>query len=103
MKTLEKTVYKSVLLKNNILKIDPTLVVELKNVKVNGAPFGCTGFITNPQNEKIVYVSTDHNHGLRMNNALYRTAQHTKDYTGGHNNFSSYDDLAQNIVKLIKK
>lgn len=31
---------------------------------------------------------------------LYRTAQHTKDYTGGHNNYTSVEDLSSAISNL---
>ncbi len=34
---------------------------------------------------------------------LYRTAKHDKDYTGGSNNFSSINDLIENINKLFER
>lgn len=90
-------------LRNQILALNPDAVVTLKNVRVNGALFGCNGFVSTPDGSKHVYVCTDHNHGLSYNKALYRTAKHTKDYTGGSNNFSNYDGLAQSVVELLKK
>lgn len=88
-------------LKNQILAIDPTLTVSLRNILVNGAKFGCSGFITDPKTGKHVYVNTDHNHHTNTR-AYYRTARDTKDYTGGPNNFASYDDVAQAAVNLLK-
>lgn len=90
----------AVKLKNQILAIDPTLKVELKNIRVNSKPYGCSGFVTN-ESGSIVYVSTDHNGGQRYNDALYRTAKSTKDYTGGHNCFSNYENLARSVVGLL--
>lgn len=92
----------AVKLRNQILAIDPTLEVSLKNVAVNGVKMGCTGFITDPRTGRHVYVCTDNNHGL-VKDALYRTAQHTRDYTGGMNNFAKYDELAVKAVELLKK
>jgi hypothetical protein len=89
-------------LKNRILAIDPTLVVELRNIRVNGVLFGCSGFITDPATNRIVYVNTDHNHGTRWNQPYYRTAKSTRDYTGGQNHFTTYDKLAALAVALVK-
>jgi len=89
-------------LKNQILAIDSTLAVKLRNVTVNGAKFGCTGFVTDMQSGRVVYVNTDHNHHINTQ-ALYRTARDSKDYTGGPNNFASYDELAAAVVALVTK
>lgn len=94
--------YTSQKLRNDLRKLDPNLKVEVKPVKVNAAVFGCSGFVTNPANGAIVYVSTDHNHGTMYDKALYRTAKSTRDYTGGRNNTCSYADLAQNVVRLLR-
>lgn len=88
-------------LRNQITAIDPVLIVSLKNVRVNGALFGCSGFITDPRTGKHVYVNTDHNHHMNTR-ALFRTAKDTKDYTGGHNNFATYDLVAESAVYLLK-
>lgn len=89
-------------LKNQILAIDSVLIVTLRNVTVNGAKFGCSGFITDPRTGKHVYVNTDHNHHTNTR-AFYRTARDTKDYTGGQNHFASYEDVAQAAVNLLTK
>lgn len=87
-------------LRNQILALNPNAVVALKNVRVNGALFGCTGFVSTPDGSRHVYVSTDHNHGTNRK-AMYRTAKHIKDYTGGSNRFAEYDNVAQAVVGLL--
>lgn len=47
-----------------------------------------SGFFTNPEGTKTVYVSL--NDG--MHDILYRTAEHAKDYTGGSNNTAGMDE-----------
>lgn len=84
--------------KNAINKLIPGLQVELSNSRVNGQLRGCSGFVTNPANGRIAYLSTDTGHS---GEALYRTAAHTKDYTGGRNNFCHPDELANNVCSLI--
>ncbi len=89
-------------LRNQITAIDSTLAVNLRNVSVNGVKFGCIGFIVDKRTGRTVYVSTDHNH-FTNTTALYRTARDSTDFTGGPNNFASYDDLAQAAVSLLTK
>lgn len=89
-------------LRNRLLALCPDLVVSLRNVRVNGALFGCSGFVTDPKTGRIVYVCTDHNHGISYNKALYRTARHDKDFTGGHNHFASYDELPVKVIQLLE-
>lgn len=89
-------------LKNQLKAIDPNLEFHLKNVSVNGMKMGCSGFVVDPKSNKIVYIDTDHNHGMNMDNALYRTAEHLKDYTGGRNHSSSYAELPQAVVDLLR-
>jgi hypothetical protein len=88
-------------LKNQILAIDSTLEVKLRNIAVNGAKFGCSGFITDTRTGRHVYVNTDHNHHMNRD-AYYRTARDTADYRGGMNHTASYDELASAAVALLK-
>jgi len=90
----------AVKLRNQLHNIHPGLRVELKNVRINGVLQGCSGFVTDPRTGNVVYVSTDRNHGT-VHNALYRTAKDTRDFTGGHNNFADWDDLAEKVVALL--
>jgi hypothetical protein len=86
-------------LKNQLVKIDPDLKVELKNVRINGQLHGCSGFVTNPDTKKIAYISTD----TLPDMALYRTAEHTRDFRGGKNEYASHTKLPQAVVNLLKK
>lgn len=89
-------------LRNQILAINTGLTVQLKNIAINGTKMGCSGFITDPGTNKAVYINTDHNHGTSHNEAYFRVAQNTRDYRGGINHFSSYDELAEAAVSLLK-
>lgn len=90
----------AVKLRNQIHAIDPKLTVDLKNIRVNGAPQGCSGFVSDGHGH-YVYVSADRNHGTNTD-ALCRTASGPKDYSGGRNHITSYDELAQAAVDLLK-
>lgn len=89
-------------LKNRLLNLNPNLTVALKNVRINGEAMGCTGFVTDNASGKVVYISTDHNH-FTSTQALYRTAQHTEDYTGGRNQYCTYDtdEVAYHVTDLL--
>ena len=95
------TTVSSVKLRNALVRLDPTLTVALRNVRVNGVLFGCTGFITH-SNGRTVYVSTDHNHNT-VREAMYRTAESTRDYTGGRNRWAPMDPeaLARAVIALL--
>jgi hypothetical protein len=91
----------AVKLKNQILAADRNLIVNLRNVTVNGVKFGCSGFIQDPATGRTVYVNTDHNHHTNST-AYYRTAEDMKDYRGGRNHFAEYGELATAAVTLLK-
>lgn len=88
-------------LRNQLYRLRPDLIVKLKNVRVNGVTFGCSGFVTNPDNGRIVYVNTDHNHHT-LTDTMYRLAANHKDYSGGWNRFAEYDQLANHVVSLLE-
>lgn len=87
-------------LKNALKRLDDTLVAKLSNVRINGQLQGCSGFVTDPATGRIVYVSTDVNHGTTRQ-ALYRDAAHDRDYTGGSNRFAEMADLPQAVVERL--
>lgn len=89
-------------LKNALKKIDPDLVFDLRNIRINGQLQGCSGFVTDPSTDKIVYASTDCNHGSSLDHAYIRNAAHTKDCRGGRNRFHSYAELPAAIIKLLR-
>lgn len=89
-------------LKNRLTKLDPELVCHLKNVRVNGQLRGCSGFVVNPHNGRIAFVSTDCYHGDRCPEALYREAESLHDYHGGLNHFCSYAQLPSELVEFLR-
>lgn len=94
----------SVKLRNRLRKVNPDLEIELKNVRINGVLHGASGFVTHPVTKKVVYVSTDVNHGISSDKVLYRNAKHTKDFRGMRNRYTAYDAdiVAEDIVELLE-
>ena len=93
-------------LKNNVIKANEfknlELSFHLKNISRNEIKYGCSGFIKNENNGKIVYVNTDTddtpNFGL-----LYRTAPLLNNYSGhGFNQFGNPDD-EETYFKIIEE
>jgi hypothetical protein len=91
------------------------LVVETKNIRINGQLRGCSGFIQNNDNGKIVYLTTEpisftgntksfEGNGLYGDNnkaIMYRTAKTTKDYTGGVNQWCSLNSFKNCILSAL--
>lgn len=74
---------------------------HLNNISINGSKRGCSGFIKNTINNKIVYVCTETN-ALRENKLLIRYAKSLTDYTGEQNHFAkNKDDLTEIIIRML--
>lgn len=88
-------------LKNRVLK-EGNYAVELKNIDINGRKVGCSGFISNPKNDTVVYINTEKPvyQPLAYRN-LIRYAVNNKDYKGLHNNFVTDDRLVSEIVAML--
>lgn len=86
--------------KNALKRDHPGLVPKLSNIRINGQLQGCSGFITDPATEQVVYISTDVNHGT-SSQALYRVAKHARDFTGGRNHFCDVGDIVACAVGLL--
>lgn len=85
----------------NALKRDfPTLVPHLRNVRINGQTQGCSGFIQNPATGRLVYVTTDLNHGYSKR-AMYRTAKNLRDFTGGMNHNCAFEDIVSESAEFL--
>lgn len=72
-------------------------------INYNRGHFEVSLFVKNATTKKLVYISISdvrHSPNSWYNNILIRTAQHDKDWTGGSNNFTTFPDLKDNIVKL---
>ena len=81
------------------------LTFKLKNITINGAKKGCSGFIINNDNSTVIYVNTE---GITWSNQptkyMYRYAKDDKDYTGYTNRWATgLDNLAKLIVKHIEE
>ncbi len=87
--------------KNDVAKLDPTLVVTGKGITLNGAPKGCSGFISTADGSKHVYFHAEV--GGYNYDAYCRTATSTRDYTGGRNHFAEPGELAYEAVQLLKQ
>lgn len=91
-------------LRNELKRIKPEgLEFHIKNISHDGYnKLGCSGFIKNNDNGKIVYVNTE-NTGYEpiKDKNLYREAKSLKDYTGGRNFFAENKDLAKSIMSLL--
>lgn len=89
-------------LRNRLKQLDPELVCHLKNIRVNGQLQGCSGFVVNPRNQQVAYVNTDANHGSRLDEAFYRTAENVHDYRGGRNHHCRYHELPRELVEFLR-
>lgn len=79
-----------------------------RNDIINGQKVGCTGFVTNPDTGKVIFISTGDARFLPdwINGHLYREAKCFGDYGGSHSNnkFSEgYEAtaLAEAVVKEL--
>lgn len=64
-----------------------------------------SAFVEDPKTNKYVYVSCeyqDEDDTRWGNHVLYRTAKSLTDYTGGRNNFTSFDSLGESIHRLLE-
>ena len=78
-------------------RFTPAHAVALKNIRVNADVRGCSGFIS--LHGVHVYVNTEKCGALGY---MYRTAAHTKDYTGGVNRWAKdLDGLARGVNELL--
>ena len=92
-------------LKNAINKQcgDMPLQFTLKNITINGAKRGCSGFVRNLDNNTVVYIDTEEP-CLSNLHYMYRYANNEKDYTGYHNRWAnSLEELAKATIDLLKK
>lgn len=87
-------------IKNRLKKVAPHIEPHLSDVEINGHVHGCSGFLRNPETGKVVYISTDLNHGTNRQ-AMYRTAEHLRDFTGGRNHFCDFGQITERAVELL--
>lgn len=91
-------------LKNRFKKVG-NYEYYLKNININGVKRGCDGFIRNPENGKIVYLTTEYVCGNcykpLANKMMYRTAKDLKDFSGGENQWCVESELVDKVVKAL--
>lgn len=93
-------------LKKNVIKANEfknlELSFHLKNISRNEIKYGCSGFIKNEHNGKIVYVNSDTDDTPDFG-LLYRTAPLLNNYSGhGSNRFGNPDDEVT-YLKIIEE
>lgn len=86
-------------------KKELTKMVNLEWELVNWSRghFEVSGFLKNRSTEKYIYFSTSdvrHFQNEWYENILIRTAKHDKDYTGGRNCFTTWENLPEDIKSL---
>lgn len=97
----------SVKLKNTIERgITSAHVYEYSLHNASGCEKGCSGFIKNVDNGRILYVCTDFHPfspGIISNGGsiMYRVARNEKDYTGGHNHYTNPQEVADEVFKYL--
>lgn len=99
-------------LKNRILLAakpeDLPLKIELKNIVINGAKRGCSGFVTNMQTGSCVYMDTEKSvYGPLSDKCMYRYARDSKDYSSnrlqnGWNRWATDDELPEQVIRLLR-
>jgi hypothetical protein len=88
-------------LKNAIKREMPETNVEfvLHNINVNGRKLGCSGFVVNKDNGKMMYVTTDTPQWLGY---MYRQVKSTSDYIGGCNRWAKTEaELVKCVVASL--
>jgi hypothetical protein len=98
-------------IKNSVKNINDGFEYSLKNIIINGEKRGCSGFVKNPVNNKVVYLTTERSCCNSLHNKImYRYAKDTKDYSSnglgvlGRNRWCEYDKhiIAKCIVDCLE-
>lgn len=85
-------------------QLSPGWQVKLRNVRINEAPVGCSGFLTDPKTGRVIYLTTDF--GIAppkhlRGKAMYRTARNDRDFDGGTNRYCEITELGQHLKALF--
>jgi hypothetical protein len=79
---------------------------EIELISFNRGHFYFSYFMKNKNTGKYAYVMTSdvrHNRGdAWYNGFMVRTAQHDKDYTGGSNDWTSWAELKEKVLKMTQ-
>lgn len=75
--------------------------MKFRDISINGIKKGCSGHITNLDNDVCVYINTEQTSmGLGM---LYRYAERQDEWTGGLNHFAhSLDEIVKQVRNMLE-
>ena len=73
------------------------LKFDIKNIIINGAKRGCSGFVTNTQNGSCVYTNTERTCVSHLG-VMYRYAKDNKDFHGYCNRWTGMDYDVNSLV-----
>ena len=77
-------------------------VFTIRNIIINGAKRGCSGFIRNTSNNTCVYVNTERSVYSGVKNYMCRFADNEKDYSGYQNRWADTpEELVTGIINLL--
>lgn len=91
-------------LKNAFKKLEDSdkYSMNFKNISINGDKRGCSGFITNLENDVCVYINTEND--VMNLGMLYRYCEQEGEYTGGNNHFArSLEEMVKNTRTMLEK
>lgn len=91
-------------LKNAFKKLEDSdkYSMSFKNISINGDKRGCSGFITNLENDVCVYIDTEQS--VMNLGMLYRYCEQEGEYTGGNNHFAhSLEEMVKNTKEMLEK
>ena len=86
----------------NALKNKGNYDIQVKNIRINGNLRGCSGFITNKDNNVVLYVDTE---GSVYSDLFYmsRYAKNVKDYSGCTNCWNNdVNDYYKHIASMLQ-
>lgn len=94
---------KSKLQRDIVAQTDIPVLCHLVNTRINRRNVGCSGFVENTSNDKVIYVNTEKSiHGSLSGQSLLRQAEHLADYKGYNKQYVPNADLPLKIIELLR-
>ena len=96
-------------LKSEAVKRGMRIEMFIKNITVNGAKRGCSGYVVNKATGSCAYLNTE---GSVLSSlagkSMYRLARDTKDYSSvslrnGNNRWTEDENLASSVIFLLDR
>lgn len=79
---------------------------DFKLLDFNRGHFYLSGFMQHIESGKIIYFSisdTRYSQDEWYNRILIRVAKDTRDFSGGMNNYTSFEEINENMIKLVER